>query len=134
MSCILRISGEWLDVDTLLSQHPLPVDQVWRKGEPRLLKGKYYSESGASFVASDAKLDEFAEQAAEATEFLNLHLGTITNLVVYPGVQNAILDFGVALVQGYVSQCSYLPPKLIQLAAKAGVSIAITNYACSDEN
>jgi hypothetical protein len=59
MSCILRISGESLDIDALLSRHNLTPDRIWKKGEPRTLKGKVHSDCGANFLASDADLDEF---------------------------------------------------------------------------
>ncbi|WP_218082142.1 hypothetical protein [Anthocerotibacter panamensis] len=73
MSCILRISGDSLDVDALLSQHSLPADSNWRKGESHILRGKTHSDSGVSFVASEADLDEFNRQVTEAAAFLDFH-------------------------------------------------------------
>lgn len=134
MSCILRISGELLDIDSLLSKYPLVVDRTWKKGEPGTLKGKFHSDSGANFAASEADLDEFDRQVTDAIEFLELHAPTLAKIVLFPGVQKAILDFGVALSEGYVAQFSYLPPKFIQLAASAGVGVEISHYACSSED
>jgi len=134
MSCILRISGEALDIDSLLSQCPLAVDRSWKKGAPRSPNGKLHSDSGANFIASEADLDEFARQVTETTEFLKLHIANIAQVAAFPGVQNALLDFGVSLKEGCFAQFSYLPPKLIQLAASAGIGIEISHYACSDED
>jgi hypothetical protein len=136
MSCILRIYGESLDIDTLLSQHPLVADCTWKKGEPRIIKihGKVYPDSGAHFLASDADLDEFDLQVTETTEFLELHAPVIARIVAFPGMQHAVLDFGVALKEGYVAQLSYLPPRLIQLAASAGIGVRTSHYACSNDD
>ena len=133
MSCILRVSGEFLDIDTLLSEHPLVVDRTWKKGEPRTLKGKFHSDSGANFAASVADLDEFDRQVADAIEFLELHALTLAKIVLFPGVQISVLDFGVALNEGYVAQFSYFPPKFLQLAASAGVGVEISHYACGKD-
>jgi hypothetical protein len=134
MRCILRISGETLDIDSLLSQCPLAADRSWKKGEPRSLNGKLNSDSGANFIASEVDFDEFERQVTEATEFLKLHTAHIAQIVAFPGVQNAVLDFGVSLKERYVAQYSYLPPKLIQLAASAGIGIEISHYACGNED
>jgi hypothetical protein len=87
MSSILRISGESLDIDALLSLYPLPVDRAWKKGEPRILKGRFHSDSGANFLASDADLDEFDRQVSEATEYLEQHAPVIAKMVEFPGGQ-----------------------------------------------
>ena len=81
MSSILRISGQSLDIDALLSENSLPFDRIWRKGEPRVLKGKLYSDSGANFLASGADLDEFDRQVSEATEYLEQHAPVIAKMV-----------------------------------------------------
>lgn len=134
MSCILRISGETLDVDALLFQHNLPPDRTWRKGEARSLKGKVHSDCGANFIASEADLDEFARQLDEATTYLETHATTITKMVAAPGVQFAVLDFGVSLREGYVAQFCYFPPRFIQLAANAGIGLEVSQYACSEDD
>ncbi|MDH3973587.1 MAG: hypothetical protein OEV42_04835 [Deltaproteobacteria bacterium] len=133
MSCFLRISGETLDIDTLLSKHSLVADRFWKKGEPHTLKGKLHSNSGATFVASDADFDEFDRQVSEATEFLALHAPAISEMSTFPGVQYAMLDFGVSFYEGCFAQNSYLPPRLIQLAASAQIGIEISHYACNDD-
>jgi len=133
MSCILRISGETLDVDTLLSQNVLHPDQKWKKGEARFFKGQFYSDSGATFVVSEADLDEFDHQVEEATAFLELHAPIIASMTAFPGVQRAVLDFGVALSEGCVANFCYLPPPLIQLAARVGIGMEVSHYACSKD-
>jgi hypothetical protein len=131
MSCILRISGESLDVDALLRQHNLPPDRSWKKGEARLFKGKAHIDSGVNFIASDADLNEFERQLIDATAFLELNVTSIVKMATTQGVQFAILDFGIALNEGYVAQFCFFPPQLIKLLASAGVGLEISHYACS---
>lgn len=131
MSCILRISGEALDVDALLSHRSLTPDRTWFKGEARSIKGKVHSDSGASFVASNADLDEFERQLTEATAYLELHATEVASMTATPGVKFAILDFGVALDEDSVAQFCSFPPRFIRLAASAGVGLEVSLYACS---
>lgn len=134
MSSILRIFGQSLDIDELLSLYPVSFDRVWRKGEPRVLKGQFHDDSGANFLASDADLDEFDRQVLEVTEYLEKNALVIAKMVAFPGVDNAILDFGVALHQGRVSQFSFLPPRLVQVSASVGIGLEISHYLCHEDD
>lgn len=132
MTCILRISGQSLDVDALLAECSIPVDRTWRKGEPRVLKGKFHANSGANFVASEAEIGEFDAQVVDATAFLEKHASAIAKLIAFPGVEDAALDFGVSTSVGRVTQSSYLPPKFICIAARLEIGVEISHYPCSD--
>jgi hypothetical protein len=134
MSCMLRVFGADLDVKAMLAQHPLPVNRFWTKGEPRGLNGKPHLDSGASVIVSDADFDQFDLQVTEATEFLRSHASTIAGIVAYPGTEEVIFDFGIALYEDHVMMSSYLPPRFIQLAANAGVGIILSHYACSGDD
>ncbi|HSI46695.1 MAG TPA: hypothetical protein VLA61_00330 [Ideonella sp.] len=131
---MLRISGESLDVDAMVSECGLVAHRTWRKNEARLLKGKIHIDSGANFVASGADLDDFSGQVKEATEFLRNHSELVARMAAFPGVQTAVLDFGVSLQEGYVSQFCYLPTQLVQLAASASLALEISQYACSESD
>ena len=134
MSCILRIAGESLGIDSFLLQNALRVDRSWRKGDPRILKNRLHEHSGANFVVSDADLDDFAGQLADACAYLELHALMIAKLAAFPGVQEAYLDFAVALNDGFVSQTSYLPAAFVRAAGVAGIGIAISHYACREDD
>ena len=133
MSCILRISGESLDVDSMLSECGLVAHRAWRKNEVRTLKGKTHQDSGANFVASEVDLDNFPGQVKDAIEFLQVRAPLVAKMASFPGVQAAVLDFGVSLSDGYVAQFCHLPPQLVQLAASAGLALEISQYACSED-
>jgi len=133
MSCLLRISGEFLNIEAMLVASPLVSDRSWKKGERRNRKGVTHASSGANFLVSERDLDEFDLQVRDATEFLQHHTGTIAAMVAFPGVQDAQLDFGVALPEGMVTHCCHLPPLLIQLAGRAGIGLEISHYICSND-
>ena len=133
MSCMLKISGEALDIEALLLHRSLAPYRTWRKGEARTIKSKVHSDSGVSFVASDADFYEFARQLTEATVFLEAHASEIASMVATPGVTFATLDFGVSLYEDSVAQFCSFPPKFVGLAASASLGLEVSIYACSKD-
>lgn len=137
MSCILRVFGSSLNVEALLAQTALEPDRVWKKGEPRFKTkpdGETLNNSNASFLASEADMSEFDIQTREASFFLEKNHSEIRKMVVFPGVEEVVLDFGVEL-RDYAIHSDYLPPKLIQVAAQAGIGLELSHYyPCSKEN
>lgn len=134
MSCILRISGESLDTDALLSSCTLTINSSWIKGSPQGIRGKTHSTSGASFVASEADFDEFNTQVDDASEFLRANSAEISHLAEFTGVDQATLDFAVSLYEDSVTRFCYLPPALIRSAAVAGLGLEVSYYACSEDS
>lgn len=134
MSCILRISGKALDIEALLLDRSLVPNRTWRKGEARAFKGKVHSDSGVSFVASDADFDEFERQLTDATAFLHTHESEVAAMAAAPGVEFATLDFGVSLYEDSVAQFCSFPPKFVRLAASASLGLEVSIYACSKDS
>lgn len=118
MSCIIRISGESLDVDALITQSTLQTDRTWKKGEPGRL-GKLHLDSGANFVASDSDIDQLQHQITEAEIFLKQHIEEIGLIVAFPGVTHAVIDFGVAFEQESAAVFCHLPVNVVQLVARS---------------
>jgi hypothetical protein len=134
MSCILRVCGEALDVDLMLSSNSTELDQVWRKGEPRSIKDKIHTDSGAQFVVSEADFEEFPVQRNDAISFLKANEIAIKKMADFTNVQYCVLDFGVSITDGNVAVMTYLSPELISLAASSGVGIEISCYLCSEDD
>lgn len=132
MSCILRVSGESLNIDSLLSQIDLLPEHSWRKGEPRIIKNRVHTDSGANFLVSNAEFNDISRKVVDATNYLESHSSEIKKISAFPGVQMFSLDFAVALNEGYVSQHTFLPVKFILAAAAGGVSVEISHYACNE--
>jgi hypothetical protein len=118
MSCMLRISGANLDVTTMLAQHPLPGQKVWRKGEPRVLKGKFHVDSGANVVVSEADFDQFDLQVTDATEILELHTNALANIVAYPGVEDVVFDFWHRIVRRSCDDEFVLPTRVYSIGSQ----------------
>ena len=134
MSCILRISGADLDIDALLLSTLISADRSWYKGTLRSTSSdQRHAHSGANFLVSKTDLDIPAQQIIEATAFLEHNLATVAALASFPGVQQAALDFGVALIEGSVAVFFCLPPMLVQLAAQANIGIEVSSYLCSED-
>ena len=70
MGCVLRIHGEELDIDALLSSVKLIAVATWKKGQERILKGRFRNELGGNFGARHGDGEEFTRTIAEAEIFL----------------------------------------------------------------
>ena len=135
MSCILRAIGKNLDIDNMLNEIPLEPDRIWKKGEPRFRnspESRINSVSGASFLASNAEMNEFEKQQEEATRYLKQNASLIKEVAGYPGVEEATIDFGVEL-RDVAIHCDYLTPEFVRYAAEAGIGIEISHYPCTEE-
>jgi len=135
MSCILRVSGECLDVEKLLQAVRVTPDQVWHKGElrfPYKADSKRCLVSGASFVASSASLRDFDGQISEATVFLQQNQRAINAMLLFNGVEEVALDFGIAQRES-ACHSDLLPAGFLRAAAGAGVVVRLSHYSCSDE-
>lgn len=134
MSCILRISGEELNIDEVLQSISLTVDRVWRKVEPRSITGKINTQSGVQFIVNEADFEDFIIQRSDAIKFLKQNTNAILKMLQLPNIQYKTLDFGVSITEGNFFVMSYLSPELIDLAAKCTLGVEISCYLCSDED
>ena len=133
MSCVLRVSGEHLDIDALLlSQNLIPV-VTWRKGDERYLKGRFRTDSGANFEVSHAEIEDAAGQIADAERYLATNYDEISMLVSAAGVTNATLDFPVATRPGFVTQTSSFSSEFVQRVAELGLALAVSHYPTQDD-
>jgi len=131
MSAVLRVCGRDFDVDRYCAQGALAPCAVYRRGEPvypaSQPHGRRNEQSGVHIAVSDAAFEEFPRQVEEAVVFLRTHYEEVRQLVQFPGVELAYLDFGVARREVEV-QCDYLPPELVRLAGELGLGIELSQY------
>ena len=135
MSCILRVSGDHLDVDALLASIQLAPDRIWNRGEPRTRSkpnGKCHENSGIALLASDADFGDFGMQVEEATKFLEDHSAQIAGIVTFKGVEEATLDFGIEL-RDVMIHSDILTPRFLGAAASVGIAVELSHYPCSNE-
>lgn len=131
MSCILRVSGDNLDVDALLASIHLTPDRVWHQGELRT-QGKPNEHSGFTVVASDADIRDFETQLVEATRFLEDYGAQIADIASFEGVKYATLDFGIEL-RDVAIHSDTLTPRFLSAVANAGISVELSHYPGIDE-
>lgn len=134
MSCILRVYGKDLNIDSLLAIIDLEYDRVWRRGESRQASksgGKRHDHSGMTFVASDADFSDFGQQVDETTNYLESYGDQIVIIASFEGVQTAVLDFGIEL-RDVAIHSDVLPLRFLRAAAEAGVSVGLSHYPCPD--
>lgn len=132
MGCVLRVYGEDLDIDALLSSVTLIAVVIWKTGQEGVLKGRFHSDSGANFVASDADIEDFPLVIAETESFLVQNHADIWKLTSAPGVTGAVLDVAVATRSGFVTQTSNFSFALLQQMAQLNLSLAVSHYPTDD--
>ena len=134
MSCIFRVCGNKLDIESLLSIVALKPDRVWRRGEPRRKNNdKVHTLSGATFTASGADFSEFDVQVEDATRFLEDNHQDILTMVTFEGVEDVRLDFGIEF-RDIAIHGDFLPNHFLRAAGGAGVSVLLSHYPCPDED
>ncbi len=126
MSCIFRVGGSDFDVDAFLNDFALSPDRVFRKGERRGEKS-IHEQAGFTIAASNAEMEEPAQQVRDAIEFLKANQVELEKLRHVPGV-TMCLDFGIA-DRDVVVQCDRFPPELLRLAGNLEIGIEISHYA-----
>ena len=134
MSCILRVSGKNLEIGALLRQLPFAPYRIWCKGSVDEIRKKVSVDSGAAFEIRGADLDEFDLQIEDATAFLEKHGASLKAMTEFPGVEYAVLDFGIEVRDEYVVYSDCLPATFIQAAATSGLDIELSHYRCLEED
>ncbi len=136
MACYLRASGPAFDVDAFVSSSPLTWNPVWRRGERRKVSLKNrpaeHADSGITTLVADNG-DNLNDLVPGAIAFLRGNEVEMGRLATHPGVEQVVLDFGVAWYEDMAAQFSRLPPDLIKLAARHGFGIEISHYATARE-
>ena len=136
MSCILRAYGDDFDVHSFVQGSSLIADSVWVKGEKRFPGGARIQiindSSGIRVVASDAEFTELPRQIEEAISFLHENHDEIRKLTTFPGVEGAVLDFGVDIYPPAWASFTF-PPELLSFAGAAGVSLCLSVYPSDSE-
>lgn len=134
MSCVLRISGIDLSLKDLLRIKLIP-DSTWEKGVPRIPNkpsAKRHTNTGASYLVSDADFDEFDIQKSDAIEYLKKNEKQIEEAMKLPAVGEASLDFGINR-RDVPAQFDYFQPELLKLVGKLGLGIELSQYSIDEE-
>lgn len=131
VSCVLRVTGPLLDIDALSEALAIDPYRTFRKGEARGLR-KIHETSGICFEVSDAEFEEFDLQIQDAVQFLTENAKVLAVISGFPGVEHALLDFGIEKREVAV-QCDYLPADVLRLAGNLGLGIVLSHYPICEE-
>lgn len=131
MSCMFRAAGDEFDVKDFMRQFPVEPYEVWCRGKERR-PGKYYEFSGFSFIASEAQMDAFEQQVADAIEFLGKHDSWLRAISSFPGVDYAGLDFGIEMPCVTIPGVLF-PRGLVSAAGALGLELEASFYPCSED-
>jgi hypothetical protein len=132
MGCVLRVYGEHLDIDVLLSSVNLIAVQIWKTRQERILKGRFHSDSGANFVVSDADVEDFPRVIAEVELFLTRNYDELRMLTSAPGATGAVLDFAVITRPGLVIQTSNFSSVFLRQMTNLNLALAVSHYPTDD--
>ena len=132
MGCILRLTGSNLAVDDLLAISTLKPYRVDRKGGPGPLKSSpARARSGAHFSVSDRGFDDLAGQITDAIAYLEVNDAAIRRLAGFPGVESAVLDFGIEW-RDVAAQFDHFPSRLLLLAGSLGLGLDLSHYPLAE--
>ncbi len=128
---VWRVSSANFDVEDFLRRFPtLSPDAVWRRGEPRLVRGKN-EDSGFNLTLAEAENGAAAiSQARDALARLQPALLELRRLSV-----PSLVDFGL-FVGGSVSFTSSVrfAPDMLQWFSEQGVGLSVSAYPVSEED
>jgi hypothetical protein len=129
--CVLHVSGEDFDVDAYLAESTLRPYDVHHRGDQRY--SMVAPDSGFSLDVSDADGDLKA-QVADAIRLLAEWEPELQRLRAFDGVQDIRLDFGYYRRDDVFMQGEYLPPRLLALAGRYDIGIALSLYPVPTPN
>ncbi len=128
MSCVLRINGNKLEFDNLLTLLHEP-EAIFRKGEKH--GSRVIQKNSANYLISDADFDNFVAQKRDAISYLSHNSTVLKKAMSLPGIEGACLDFAVEEKDTF-TQSNYLEPELLKFAGTLGIGIEISLYPCSE--
>lgn len=134
--CVLRISGENLDLEDALAAVSFQPYRAYSKGQPRSRRpGQLHTESGFCVRAASgdpAPDEDMPRQIAEAEAFLTRHASELQR---FQGVATATLDFGcfcrigtVRDGQEIVTHFERFPASLLKLCGDLDIALEISLY------
>lgn len=134
MSCILRVSGDNLDVKSLAKKLSIKPYDIYIKGQPIFKtrpEGKKRQTSGLSFCTSNADFNKLDKQIKDTIKYLTKNRLELKKLTANKNVEYSTLDFGIELRMGYNNialQSDYFPHELLKLAADLKIDIGFSLY------
>jgi hypothetical protein len=125
--CYLRISGKDLDGPGLAATLPIPVEDSWRRGDPRS-ETRPHRSGGLRLSVSKHGGAHVPSQIEDALVFLSKYRGSLAMLIGIVGVDTVLLDFSWDIPASGDVQWNRWPPALCKLCGELGIAIEATAY------
>lgn len=101
MSCVLRVSGERVDIDAFLKSRSNEPSRVWCKGEFKPLTrkpdGPKNLELDISFEVSNADFSDRKTQFIDASRWFSENESLVNSLASLAAVDDIAMDFGAKI-------------------------------------
>ena len=130
MSCVLRASGAYFDVDEFLKTSTLDVLTAFRRGAgqfPNSSVTRKSEFSGMSVSVSTREFSDLAGQVEDAILFLTENDRELKRLRDFPGLERMDLDFPVE-DRDIVYQRDAFPHQLLSLLGNLRIGLVISRY------
>jgi hypothetical protein len=130
MSCVLRASGTYFDVDEFLKTSTLDVLTAFRRGSgqfPDSSVTRKSEHSGMSVSVSSREISDLSGQIEDAISFLSENNGELTRLRNFPGLERMDLDFPIE-DRDIVYQRDAFPHQLLLLLGGLRIGLVISRH------
>jgi hypothetical protein len=130
MSCVLRASGTYFDVDEFLKTSTLDVLTAFRRGAvplPTLSITRKSEYSGMSVSVSTREFSDLNGQIEDAISFLSENDQELKRLRNFPGLERMDLDFPIE-DREVVYQRDAFPAQLLSLLGRLRIGLVISRY------
>ncbi len=130
MSCVLRASGTYFDVDEFLKTSTLDVLTAFRRGAVQFptasitRKSEY---SGMSISVSTREFSDLRGQIEDAIRFLSDNEPELRRLRDCPGLERMELDFPIE-EREMVYQRDAFPHQLLSLLGNLRIALVVSRY------
>jgi len=130
VACYLRAWGAAFNPDAFVAQSSLSWDPVWRKGQRRKIvrpgHPERYEDSGVTILAGAG--EQLPAQTTAVVAFLRANEAEVNLLLKFPGVDGAVLDFGVHWGDDIAAKFFRFSPELLRLAVGWNLELELSVY------
>lgn len=130
MSCVLRASGAYFDIDEFLKTSTLDVLTAYHRGEAQFPNASVTRKSecsGMNVSVSTRELSDLNGQIEDAISFLSENEQELKRLRGWPGLERIDLDFPIE-DRDLVYQRDGFPHQLLSLLGNLRIGLVISRY------
>jgi hypothetical protein len=135
LSCILRVYDFNFDIDKFVGECPVEPSSSYKKGQvkiPNHPEKGVYDYSSCSFLVSDTEIGDLAQKLEDVICFIEENEILHRYVESFPGIEDAILNFGIGLHEDLAMKTLEFPSSFLKLVATTRYSLNSSIYVISD--